>query len=236
MGDVNASNQGILPEGSLVSLFGLLEKETMNLFRGESSGHDIYHLIRVRRLALEIQKYEGGDRLVVGVAAFLHDIHRAMSVKQGRYVAPDESLELVEEIISKVIELPLDIVKKILHCIEHHEEYSFGVGGKIAQDLETQIVQDADNLDAIGAIGVARAFMYGGARKIPMYLPGVPLEATDGYTEARENVSEIHHFYDKMLRIPDDMNTETGRRLAISRHQFVESFLRQFFDEWNQEI
>lgn len=216
----------------LDEIMAKLELEVEPLFAGENSGHDIYHLRRVRNLALSIQIVEGGSPLVIGIAAFLHDLHRAMQKDHGRYCTPVESLDLVRDIINRAGGVTEPEMSHILHCIEHHEEYSFGVGGKTVHDLETQIVQDADNLDAFGAIGIARAFMYAGARKVPMYLPDIPIEFGE-YTDAVDGRSEIHHFHSKMLRLSGTMNTETAKNMAIRRHEFVEKFLRQFHQEWD---
>jgi len=212
------------------SIIDKLEKEVEPLFISESSGHDIYHLKRVFNLALHIQEKEGGDRFVVAVAAFLHDIHRIIQKETGRYCSPKDSLPKVDEIIRK-FEITGEKAVKILHCIELHEEYDFSGNGKTAKDLETLIVQDADNLDAMGAIGIARAFMYGGAHSVPMWVPNVDYRR-EVYDESVNDPSEIHHFYGKLLKLKDNMNTKTGKKLASERHKFLENYLREFFSEW----
>jgi len=209
----------------------ILRQEAKSLFQSESSGHDIYHLERVFSLALHLQEKEGGDKLVIAVSAFLHDVHRIIQNETGRYCSPKDSLPKVREILEKA-KISEDKIKIILHCIEFHEEYNFSTDGKSVDDVETMIVQDADNLDAIGAIGIVRAFVYCGANKIPIWLPDLPFNR-EVFDESEKDPSEIHHFYSKLLRLKDNMNTETAKRMALKRHKFMEVFLKQFFTEWN---
>jgi uncharacterized protein len=153
-----------------------LEKEIQKTFHDENSGHDIHHLKRTLTLALNIQRKEGGDQLVIAISAFLHDLHRIIQKETGKYCSAKKSLPRVKELLDKV-ELSNEQKKKILHCIEFHEEYNFSKQGKGAtNNLETLIVQDADNLDSIGAIGIARAFSFGGAYKLPMWIPELPIK------------------------------------------------------------
>lgn len=211
-----------------------IEIEITSLFHLETSGHDIFHLKRVLHLALVIQEREMGDRLVIGVAALLHDVHRIIQKQTGKFCSPKDSLPRVKEILDKV-DISGDKKALILHCIEFHEEYSFSEQGKTAVDVETLIIQDADNLDSTGAIGVARAFMFGGANNIPMWLPEIPFER-EHFDEGITDVSEIHHFYSKLLKLKDNMNTETAKRIAEDRHRFLEQFLAEFFSEWEGRI
>ena len=209
-----------------------LEKQVEDLFAGESSGHDKYHLIRVRNLALQIQAAEGGNRPVIGIAAFLHDLHRVMRKdEKSRYYTPHESLPAVARIMESVA-VPADLIESVLHCVQYHEEYGFNATGKTVNDLETLIIQDADNLDAMGSIGIARGFMYAGAHGIPMYLPEVPLPLATDYNEGVHSQSEIHHFPAKLLRLKENMNTETAKGLAESRETMLLAFLIQFLAEW----
>jgi uncharacterized protein len=136
-----------------------IEKEIKKIFN--DSSHDFYHMKRTYALALNIQQKEGGDKIVIGVAALLHDIHRIIGRKSGKYCSPKDSLKEVNKILNK-LNLKEDQKKRILHCIEFHEEYDFSKNGKTVNDLETLILQDADNLDAIGAIGIIRNAMFVG--------------------------------------------------------------------------
>lgn len=211
-----------------------LEKEINNLFISDFGGHDIYHLKRVLNLALHLQEKEGGDMLVIVVAAFLHDMHRIIGKEIKKYCSPKDSLPKIRDILVKT-GLSEDKIEKILHCIELHEEYGFSKEGKTVKDIEALIIQDADNLDAIGAVGIARVFAYGGANNIPIWVPDISF-TREIFEESDWDVSEIHHFYSKLLKLKDNMNTETARKMAEKRHKFLEDFLKEFFEEWKGKI
>ena len=121
----------------------------LDLFSNDSSGHDISHLERTMKTALYLQKNEGGDIIVIGIAAFLHDVHRIMQNEKGSFVSSKDSLPMVKDILSN-IDLTNEQIEKICYCIEYHENYNWN--GENVSDLNTLILQDADNLDAIGAI------------------------------------------------------------------------------------
>jgi uncharacterized protein len=209
----------------------LLERKVENVFISESSGHDIYHLKRTLKLALQIQKQEGGDPEVIAISALLHDLHRIISKKNKKYCSPKESLSAIDAIL-KCVGLEEKIISKVLHCIEYHEQYSFSSESKSVFDIETLILQDADNLDAIGAIGIARVFAFGGANNLSIWNPEIPIERTV-FEDSQMDHSSIHHFYSKLLKIKETMNTETGKRLAEKRHIFLNLYLKEFFEEWN---
>ena len=208
-----------------------LEQTIQKMFQSESSGHDIHHLKRVMALAVHLQKTEGGDELVIAVAAYLHDVHRLIQKESGQYCSPKDSLPKIIEILNTT-DIPHHQRERILHCIEFHEEYGFSVQGKTVDDIETLILQDADNLDAIGAIGVARTFMYGGAYRSPMWVPEVPFDQETYDESAGADPSVIHHFYSKLLKLKGNMNTPTAKKMADHRHRFMEYFLDEFFSEW----
>ncbi|MBU1974808.1 MAG: HD domain-containing protein [Nanoarchaeota archaeon] len=207
-----------------------LEDEIKTRFHKESSGHDMYHLKRVLNNAMTIQEKEGGDRLIIAVSAFLHDIHRIIQQETGKFCSPKDSLVQVKEILDKT---NLSEVQKtnVLHCIEFHEEYAFSDTGKTVNDIETLVLQDADNLDGIGAIGIGRTFTFGGANKVVMWVPEQPFNR-DTFDESEKDHSTIHHFHSKLLKLKDNMNTETAKKMANDRHNFMETFLQEFFDEW----
>jgi len=210
----------------------ILESKIRKMFSSESSGHDIYHLRRVMNLALHIQDKEGGDRLVIAFASFLHDLHRIMQNETGKYCQPSDSLPKLRELLTFAGVSDRKILQ-ILRCVEFHEEYDFSDQGKTARDIETLILQDADNLDAIGAIGIARVFSFGGAHNIPIWCPDVPLDGESPWDETKPpSPSQIHHFHEKLLRLKDNMNTTTGRILAVGRHKIMVDFLEEFFKEW----
>jgi uncharacterized protein len=208
-----------------------LEEKVKELFHEESSGHDIYHLKRTLNNALTIQEKEGWDRLVIAVSAFLHDIHRIIQKESGKFCSPKDSLPKVREILDEV-DLTEDQKKRILHCIEYHEEYDFSENGKTVNDIETLILQDADNLDAIWAIGIGRTFSFGGANGVTARIPEKPFDRNT-FDESEKDPSTIHHFYSKLLKLKENMNTETAKKMANERHKFMELFLQEFFDEWN---
>ena len=202
----------------------------IKLFEDDSSGHDYWHLERTKNLALTLQEKEGGDRIVVGLAAYLHDIHRIMQNEMGRFVEPKESIPKVREILANT-DLDKETVDKICFVVENHEIYSWH--GNNVDDINTLIVQDADNLDASGAIGIGRCFSYGGSNKMPMYDPTIPLSEDYDFTESKNDPSSIHHFYHKLMKLEETMNTDTAKEMAKSRVQFIRDFAEEFLDEWN---
>ena len=200
-------------------------------FSDDASGHDLMHLVRVCNMAKHLQEKEGGNLEVIVYAALLHDVHRLIQRKTGKFCKPSDSIPEVKQLLSG-FHLSVTLVEKIYHCVEFHEEYAFSKRGLTANDLETQILQDADNLDAMGAIGIARTFAYGGHHSLPIWLPEAPFRFDD-YDESVNDISNIHHFYNKLLKLKDHMNTKTAKELGEARHQFMENFLVQFFDEWD---
>lgn len=209
----------------------ILKPYVIELFKNDSSGHDISHLIRTMNTALYIQGKEGGDKIIIGISAFLHDVHRIMQNRSGKFVSPEDSIGKVKEILHHT-DLTEEQLNKICYCIEHHEEYNWN--GNNEEDINTLILQDADNLDAIGAIGIGRAFSYGGCHNIIMYDDNTPLNQNDNYSEENgDDPSTIHHFYHKLLKLGENMNTKTARELASERTEFMKIFIKEFLDEWN---
>ncbi|MGX6442480.1 HD domain-containing protein [Neobacillus sp. K501] len=203
------------------------ERFVRNELGDDATGHDWYHVDRVRRNALHISQEEKiGDPFIIEMAALLHDI-------------PDEKLnDSVEngkaklESFFQMVKLPEETKKQIVEIIE---SISFKGGRKTElQTAEAKIVQDADRLDAIGAIGIARAFAYGGKKGQPIYDPNIQVREEMSLHEYRNGKStSIHHFYEKLLKLNDLMNTETARKLAASRQQMMVFFLEQFYQEWD---
>jgi len=211
-----------------------LERKIEKLFDNDTSGHDIYHLKRVMNVALTIQEKEGGDKLIIAIAALLHDLHRIMQNETGKFCSPKESIPKIREILDS--ENLTEIQKnKILHCIEYHEEYNFSANGKTVSDIETLILQDADNLDAIGAVGIGRTFSFGGFYKVKMWTPENRFDR-ETYDESEKDPSIIHHFYSKLMKLKNNMNTETAKNMAEKRHKFMEQYLQEFFEEWQGKI
>lgn len=196
----------------------------------DTSGHEAEHARRVFRLATAIADGEGADRTVVGAAALTHDIHRTMG-GEG-FVDPAESLPVVEGILEDA-GFPADKREAVCHCVAVHEEYGFEGAPSAAETLEARVVQDADNLDAMGAIGVGRTFRFSGDRGTPMWRPDS--EPREEYDKTDLSRSVIDHFEDKLLRLRDDMNTETARTIAADRHEFMVAFVERFRREWRCE-
>lgn len=207
----------------------VIKPHIIELFKEDSSGHDIGHLIRTMNLALSICDKENGDRLIVGIAAFMHDIHRIMQNECGHFVSPKDSLPKVREILSNT-NLSSDIIDKICYAIEHHEEYSWS-GNKV-DDINTLILQDADNLDAIGAIGIGRVFVYSSKNNIPMYDEEIPIDESDNYADEKNDPTSIHHFYHKLFKLGDNMNTNTAKEIAKKRIDFMKEYVDEFLNEW----
>ena len=201
-----------------------------NLFKDDSSGHDITHLIRTMNAALYIQEREGGDRLIIGISAFLHDVHRIMENETGNFVSPKDSIPKVKEILSN-IDLTQEQIDEICFCIENHENYNWN--GNNVDDINALILQDADNLDAIGAIGISRTFTYCGAHNLAVYDDRYPLNTNDKFVEGDKDYSALHHFYRKLFKLGDNMNTKTAKEMAEKRIEFMKEYTKEFLDEWN---
>ncbi|GLU43080.1 HD domain-containing protein [Allomuricauda sp. NBRC 101325] len=193
-------------------------------------GHDWFHIERVFNTSKLILKSEDADEIVVQLAALLHDI------ADPKFHNGDESVgPKVARTFLKDQEVPDHIIEHVVNIIKHMSfKNSLENNGKAFNSLELQIVQDADRLDAIGAIGIARTFNYGGFKNRPMYDPAVPPNLNMSKEEYKNsNAPTINHFYEKLLLLKDKMNTKTGKKLAEERHQFMSDFLNQFYKEWN---
>ena len=209
-------------------------EQTENYVRDElgedATGHDWFHVDRVRRNALHICKEEtAGDAFVIEMAALLHDISDEKlneSSKKG-----EEKLE------SYLQTLPLTNDDKG-HINQIIASISFKGGqATTLSTIEAKIVQDADRLDAIGAIGIARAFAYGGKKGQSIYDPSISVRNEMTVEEYRKGKStSVHHFYEKLLKLKDLLNTDTARKMAESRQQMMVSFLEQFYQEWDGQV
>ena len=196
--------------------------------QGAEGGHDWFHIERVYKNALLIAKDENCDLLVVQLGALLHDIADSKFHNGDETVGPKTARKFLES--HQVDE------QTIAHVINIIENISFKGGNfeRKFSSIELDIVQDADRLDAIGAIGIARAFNYGGFKNRPLYNPEVPVNLTMTKEEYKNSVNPtINHFYEKLLLLKDKMNTKSGQKIAQQRHEFMESFLSQFDAEWN---
>ena len=197
---------------------------------GDATGHDWWHVDRVRILAKQLGREEGADLFVVELASLLHDIADWKFNGGDTEAGPRAATAWLEEcgVEQEVTEHVCDIVGTLSFKGE-------GVPTPMAT-LEGQVVQDADRLDAIGAIGIARTFAYGGAKGRPIHDPGkAPRENADFETYLKSDSSTVNHFHEKLFLLKDRMNTGAARRLAAGRHSYMRTFLERFLNEWKGE-
>lgn len=199
-------------------------KQTLD---GAEAGHDWFHTERVWKLARKIQKLEGGNLQIIELSALLHDI------ADPKFHNGDEDLALeLSEKFLKNQNVESEIIEKVLFIIKH---ISFKNRKEAPENLplELKIVQDADRLDAIGAIGIARTFNFGGFKNNLMYHPDIKPNMNQTKEEYKaSNGTTINHFYEKLLLLKDGMNTLYAKKLAEERHQFMLLFLEKFYQEW----
>lgn len=194
------------------SLVELIKNKAWKNYSPEP-GHDWLHAERVYRMCMKIGEREGGDPEVLAAAALLHDVGVQNELEQN-VDHSEESARIAGEILCE-IGFSSDKIRRVQEAIRQHRFRN----GVEATTLEAKILQDADRLDAIGAIGIARTFSYGGSRKIPMY------------SDDRNVASTLQHFYDKLLKIKSLLNTEAAKAIAKERHEFMEEFLSRFLKE-----
>jgi uncharacterized protein len=206
-----------------------IRKYVSSLLGGETTGHDFFHAERVEKTALYIASKEGGDSFIISVSCLLHDVD---DVK----LFPDEKGELLhaQKIMedNKLSKEEIGRVKTIIH------EVSFkGTDSVSPSTLEGKIVQDADRLDALGALGIARTFAYGGAKGREIYNPSVKPALKMNEKEYRSHVgTSINHFYEKLLKLEKMLNTKTAKEIGRKRTSFMEEYLDEFFSEWNGDF
>lgn len=206
----------------------LLEKTLQYIqerFQNDYSGHDYYHSVRVYKLASSICKGENADLEIVQLAALLHDVDD-YKVFGGNIGASSNAEAFLKR--NKIDDTKIKAICEIIGTISFK-----GTDTQIPKSLEGKIVQDADRLDAIGAIGISRTFAYGGSKNRSMHIPNEkPREDMNGEEYSKSNGTTINHFYEKLLKLKDLMNTETAKTLAESRHKYMENFLSEFLNEW----
>ncbi|MDR2236555.1 MAG: HD domain-containing protein [Chryseobacterium sp.] len=196
--------------------------------KGAEAGHDWYHIERVWKLSRKIAETENCNMEVVELSALLHDIADPKFHNGDETIAPKISGMFLEE-----QQVPEDVIQQVLFIIKN---ISFKNRAEIPAHppIELKIVQDADRIDAIGAIGIGRTFNFGGYKNNPMYDPEV--KPNLGMTKdqyKKSNGTTINHFYEKLLLLKDMMNTPKGKELAQERHDYMLGFLDQFYKEWN---
>jgi len=181
-------------------------------------------------MALKLAKEEGADLLIVELAALLHDIADYKFHGGDEQVGPAKARSFMA-----TQKLPQKVVDEVVYIVDNIS-FKGGHAKKVTASINFQVVQDADRLDALGAIGIARTFNFGGYKGTPLYDPAIepkPGMSKEEYKKA--NSPTINHFYEKLLLLKDKMNTATGRSIAAERHRFMELYLRQFFAEWEAQ-
>jgi uncharacterized protein len=197
---------------------------------GDRSGHDWFHIERVRNVALKIARDEQADPFVVELAALLHDVADWKFAGGDLEAGPRAARDWLAP-----LGVPQPTIDHVCRIIAELSFKGAGVPTPMSS-LEGQIVQDADRLDAIGAIGVARTFAYGSHKGQAMHDPSIPPQMHGSFEAYKSNVgTSINHFYEKLLLLKERMNTASGKRLATERHAFLERFLEQFLAEWAGE-
>ena len=193
-------------------------------------GHDWFHIERVYKNAVLIAEKEVCNLTVVKLGALLHDIADSKFHDGDEEIGPKIAREFLESenVSEEIIEHVIQIIKNI--------SFKGGNFQKTFSSKELEIVQDADRLDALGAIGIARTFNYGGFKNRAIYNPSISPKLNMTKEEYKKSDSPtLNHFYEKLLLLKDKMNTETGKKLAQERHRFMETFLSQFYAEWEGE-
>jgi uncharacterized protein len=189
--------------------------------QGAEGGHDWLHIERVWKNAKLIAQDEKCDRGIIADSKF-HDGDETLGPKVAR--------DFLES-----LEVPQDVIEHVANIIKYIS-YKGGHQSKDFTSIELDIVQDADRLDAIGAIGIARTFNYGGFKNRPIYDPSIPADLNRTAAQYKKSTAPtINHFYEKLLLLKDLMNTETGEKIAQQRHDYMQGFLDQFYAEWNGE-
>jgi uncharacterized protein len=212
-----------------------LRELVANEYVPDSPTHDLTHLARVASLGEQMCRTEGGDRLIVVSAAWLHDLHRDAGQSDTEFFVPPEQMDGKVRLYLAKAEVPDEIHDAILEAIHYTDRFSFSDRPIYATTIEARILRDADFLDAIGAIGIARAFSFGGSHGIALW-EEASYQESSVYRQADRPASTIQHFYDKLLRLPGEMETATGRELARQRGAYMETFVRQFMEEWREDM
>ncbi len=214
------------PENKLI--ISQTEKFVKDTLAGAEAGHDWWHIQRVANNAKLISKTEKADQLVVSLAVLLHDIADSKFHDGDEEAGPQAAGKFLTS-----ISVEADIIEHVQQIIRNMS-FRSSLGELTFHSKELEIVQDADRLDAIGAIGIARTFAYGGFKNREIYNPEIPAVLNMNKDEYKASTApSINHFYEKLLLLKDKMNTDAGRKIAIERHKFMESYLKQFRNEWD---
>ncbi|MFZ6053118.1 HD domain-containing protein [Halocola ammonii] len=214
-------------EDSQKTVIEAVEQDVKKRFEGEGTGHDWHHIDRVRKIALRIAKEENADLYITELGALLHDIADHKFFEGDLERGPLQAEMILRE--HSADSATIDAVKEIISEVSYK---GAGVETPVSSK-ESACVQDADRIDALGAIGIGRTFAYGGFVGNSMHEPKLKPEMHDDFKEySSANGSTINHFYEKLLLLKDRMNTAEGEKIAVSRHEFMEQYLDRFFKEW----
>ena len=204
-----------------------IKKYVQEVCKNDSTGHDWWHIERVYNLAKYIAQKENADSFIVEMSSLLHDID------DWKFSNTNDTKTTVTENFLKSINIDDDSFKKIIKIIQTIS-FKGGVVDSTQHTIEGKVVQDADRLDAIGAIGIARTFTYGGSKSRVIYDPNLKPIDFKSLNEVKNSQNHtINHFYEKLLKLKDLMNTNTAKEIAQKRHKFMEDFLKEFYSEWN---
>ncbi len=213
------------------NLFEEVKSIVEQKFRKESADHDWYHIERVLKLAEYIQDQEGGDLLVVQLAALLHDI----SDHKLNGGIKNDCGRVSRELLTK-LNADDQLIERVCAIVDKVSFKGAGVED-VVESLELDIVRDADRLDAIGAIGIARAFHYGGKNDRSFYEPDLaPSMHSDFDSYSSDKSHTLNHFYEKLLLIKDRLRTQTAREIGLERHDLMAAFVAEFLKEWNVKL
>ncbi len=194
--------------------------------RGDSSGHDWWHIYRVWNMSKKLQEKEGGNLFIIEMAALLHDVG-----DWKFHEKEEEGIDIIKNWLDQS-DISESVKIRIVDIISNVSFKGSGVKDKM-ESIEGKIVQDADRIDAIGAIGVARTFAFGGKFGNPMFDPNVKVKMHNNFEEYKNSKgTTINHFYEKLLLLKDRISTNTAKQIARERHSYMENFLKQFYDEW----
>ncbi|MFT4659846.1 MAG: hypothetical protein ACI8XB_000096 [Patiriisocius sp.] len=206
-------------------------KYVQDTLKDAEGGHDWWHIYRVWNNVKNISGTEKVNLLVVELGALLHDIADSKFNNGDEEIGPEKSRVFLSE-----LDIPKHIVDHVVEIIKN-VSYKGGKEARTFNSLELDVVQDADRLDALGAIGIARTFNYGGYKNRVIYDPNVRPDLDMTKEEYKKSTAPtINHFYEKLLLLKDLMNTNTGKKMAMKRHEFLEKYLEQFYQEWEGSL
>lgn len=212
------------------TILAAAEKYARSIIGANTNGHDWHHIERVRNMAARIARAEKVDPFLPELMALLHDLHDRKVVGYGK---EKQALAATRRWLAGQPVSPVQLAE-VMYVITHQSYAASGITGKKLSSPAGRIMQDADRLDAIGALGIARCFVFSGERGNLIYDPAIPPRqrqfTVQEYKQDRNTA--INHFYEKMLKLKDLMNTRTGKRIAQRRHTYMKKFLAEFFAEW----